>query len=87
MKQSFEKFLRERCPSEYQTNNSSEGEDKWLEQLDGSEYEKFGQAYGDIMYSLGGIDAYNKSIDIVNQLGTKRDDDRAFEGQREVLKN
>ena len=49
----FEEFLREKCPDELQTNNSPEGEDRWLEQLDGSEYEELGQEYGNYMFEQG----------------------------------
>ena len=49
----FEEFLRERCPDECQTNNDPAGEDRWIEQLDGSEYEKFGQEYGEYMFEAG----------------------------------
>ena len=69
----FEEFLRERCPSECQTNNSQDGEDRWLEQLDGSEYEEFGQEYGHYMFIMGGIDAYDKSIKIVKEINKDAD--------------
>ena len=49
----FEQFLREKCPGELQTNNSPEGEDRWLEQLDRSEYDELGQEYGEYMFEQG----------------------------------
>ena len=52
-KQSFEDFVRSKCPDILQTNNSSEGEDRWVENLDGSEYEELGQEYGELMYKQG----------------------------------
>lgn len=67
MKKSFESYLRDRCPCEYQTNNSQEGEDRWLEQLDGQELIDFGEVYGEIRFIDGQISGLDKAKEILRQ--------------------
>lgn len=60
MKQSFEDFLLDQCPSGCHTNNSPEGFERWLEQLDGQEYMDFAEEYGQKCYEEG----VNKVIEL-----------------------
>jgi hypothetical protein len=57
----FEDFIRSKCPDILQTNNSPEGEDSWMEHLDGSEYEELGDEYGEMMYEQGRKDMANEA--------------------------
>ena len=41
----FETYLQEQCPSEYATNNSPEGFERWLEQLDVQEVMDMAEVY------------------------------------------
>lgn len=52
----FEEFLGSKCPGELQTNNSPEGEDKWVEQLDVQELIDFANEYGEKKYESGRAD-------------------------------
>ena len=61
----FEDFVRTKCPSIYQTNNSPEGEDRWIEQLDGSEWEELGQLYGEYTYVSGQVAGLEKSMELI----------------------
>jgi len=42
----FETYVQEQCPGEYATNNSPEGFERWLEQLDVQEVMDMAEAYG-----------------------------------------
>ena len=42
----FETYLQEQCPSEYAVNNSPEGFERWLEQLDVQEVMDMAESYG-----------------------------------------
>ena len=67
-KQYFDSFLNERCPSELQTNNSPEGFEGWLEQLDTSEVMDLAEKYGEVMYWKGQLDLANELQPMVNNL-------------------
>lgn len=44
--QSFEDYLFDQCPDDCQTNNSPEGYERWLEQLDTQEVMELAQEWG-----------------------------------------
>lgn len=62
MKYSFEEFLSDKC--ETHTNNSPEGFEKWLENLDTQEVMDYAQEYGKYV-------AYETLSDIQDLLTTK----------------
>ncbi len=66
MKQSFEDFLMDKCPSH--TNNGPEGFEKWAEELDGSEYEEYAQEYGEKCFLEGREYTFEKLQPIINKL-------------------
>ncbi len=70
MKQTFEKFLQEKAPSEVHTNNSSEGFERWLENLDTQEVMDFAEEYGIEMYKHGFIDGGITTINEANSLAS-----------------
>lgn len=47
----FEEFLEDKCPCH--TNNSPEGFEKWLEQLDTQEVMDYAESYGELVYLEG----------------------------------
>ena len=65
-KKTFDDFLGEKCPSERQTNNSPEGEDRWIEELDTAEVMEFAQEYGDEMYELGCVNTSNEATSLAS---------------------
>ena len=65
---SFEDFIRTKCPSIYQTNNSPEGEDRWVEQLDGQELIDFAEEYGSKKYAQGFQDGQVAGINTANMI-------------------
>lgn len=52
-KQSFEEYLLEVAPSGVHTNNSPEGFERWLENLDTQEVMDYAEDYGNKMYLAG----------------------------------
>ena len=48
---SFEEYLLDQCDTH--TNNSPEGFERWLENLDGEEYMKYADEYGLLLHQLG----------------------------------
>lgn len=67
-KHTFEDFLSEKCPSELQTNNSPEGEDRWFEQLDVQELIDFAEEYGELCYKRGMKDLADDVLPDTNRL-------------------
>lgn len=63
--QTFESYLEERAPSNVHTNNSPEGFERWLENLDVAEVMEFAEEYGIKLYKegyiKGGIDTINET--------------------------
>ena len=59
-KSTFEEFLEEIAPANVHTNNSPEGFETWLEQLDSQEIMDFAESYGRMKYLQGKIDAVNE---------------------------
>lgn len=49
--QTFDEFLSDIC--DCHTNNSPEGFENWLEQLDTQEIMDYAQAYGELQYEAG----------------------------------
>jgi len=49
--QTFEEYLLDQCDTH--TNNSPEGFERWLENLDGEEYMKYADMYGQLLHQLG----------------------------------
>lgn len=68
MKQSFEEFIREKCPDELQTNNSPEGEDRWIEQLDVQELIDFAEEYGSKEFARGFTDGQVAGMNTANMI-------------------
>jgi len=59
----FQEFLDEKCPAEYETNNDPAGNEKWQEQLDVQELIDFGEEYGRYV-------AYETASDIQDKIAT-----------------
>lgn len=51
LKQSFEEYLSDQC--DCHTNNSPEGFENWLADLDGEEYMSYAQDYGQQCFQEG----------------------------------
>lgn len=60
----FEEFLASKCPSELIMNNSPEGEEMWIEQLDVQELIDFGDDYGKYI-------AKETALNIVDEISKK----------------
>ena len=60
--------MRENCPSEYQTNNSPEGEDRWIEQLDTEELISFAEKYGSKRYADGFMRGQVAGVNTANMI-------------------
>lgn len=58
---SFEEFLSDKCDTH--TNNDPVGFEKWLEELDGEDYMKYAQEYGNYV-------AYETASDISDKITT-----------------
>lgn len=65
MKQSFEEFLSDRCTSH--TNNEPAGFEKWLEQLDGEEYMRYAQDYGEKCFGEGKVAGMDRAIELLKE--------------------
>lgn len=66
MKQSFEEYLSDKCPCH--TNNSPEGFENWLEQLDVERYILYGMDFATKCYNKGKIDGLNRAREILKEL-------------------
>lgn len=67
--ETFEQFLMSVCPTH--TNNSPEGFEKWLEELDGEEYMNHAEKFGKIMYLAGKIDALEEAKIVLREVFNK----------------
>lgn len=63
--ETFEQFLMSVCPTH--TNNSPEGFEKWLENLDGEEYMNHAENFGKMRYWIGKIDALEEAKVVLNK--------------------
>ena len=68
----FENYLSDQCPDEYVTNNSPEGEERWLEQLDLEEILDFADEYAAQEYKrgyvTGGMDTINEKNSLASNI-------------------
>ena len=58
----FEEFLQNKCPCH--TNNSPEGFEKWLEQLDTQDIIDYAESYGELVYLEGQKWGMKKAVEI-----------------------
>jgi hypothetical protein len=66
MKQTFEQFLQDICPCH--TNNSPEGYENWLADLDVNDVMEYAESFGRIMYNNGHTDANKKTLEDIKML-------------------
>jgi hypothetical protein len=68
--QTFESYLEQVAPSEVHTNNSPEGFERWVENLDVAEVMAFAEDYGVEIYKQAYIKGGSDTLNEVNSLAS-----------------
>ena len=65
-KSTFEDYLNNFCPSEMQTNNSSDGFERWLEDQDVNDIMEYAELYGKLKYNQGQTELINEIRQLIS---------------------